>query len=380
MGANTQIEWCDATLNLWWGCTKVSAGCMNCYAEGLADKRLGRSNWGPKGTRQEVKSWRSTLGKIARNAEFFVKCAGCDRRGDSSTWEQDIRAKHPNAITCCPDRDLKPARPRVFVQSMSDTFEGPETMGGNDSLNWAVTERLREDLSMEILRNPELDFLILTKRPENILRWAERCMFTPESKSLPDNVWIGTSVEDQATADARVPHLLEIPAKVRFLSMEPLLGPVDLRVLQSAGPSHPKDNPLIADDMIASRKVSCLYPYLFDPFYAWNADYLDIYPQHATQIHWVIVGGESGKNARPMHPGWVRSLRDQCVAAGVPFFFKQWGEWGREWGDLHERIPLKGSEFAPGWNGGATFMWKVGKKKAGRMLDGRTWDEFPGVQ
>lgn len=365
MGANTQIEWCDATLNLWWGCTKVSAGCMNCYAEGLADKRLGRSNWGPKGTRQEVKSWRSTLSKIARNAEFFVQCAGCGMRGDSRSWEQDIRAKHPNAVTCCPDRDLKPARPRVFVQSMSDTFEGPETMGGNDSLNWAVTERLREDLSMAILRHPELDFLILTKRPENILRWAERCMFTPESKSLPDNVWIGTSVEDQATADARIPELLKIPAKVRFLSMEPLLGPVDLSKWLGLSWVYTSGNTV---DKHPTESVAGW----------WNPNY--DYPP----IHWVIVGGESGKNARPMHPDWVRSLRDQCVAAHVPFFFKQWGEWVVE---THPAADPHADEVSDvfvkrvdPYDYEGLHMCKVGKKKAGRVLERRTWDELPEVQ
>lgn len=342
MGANTQIEWCDATLNLWWGCTKVSAGCMNCYAEGLADKRLGRSNWGPKGTRQEVKSWRSTLRKISKQAK-----------------EEGRRL-------------------RVFVQSMSDTFEGPDTMGGPESENWEIVRRLVTELMFAIVDHPELDFLVLTKRPENAHAFF---MGYTKNLQLPNNLWIGTSVEDQATADARIPELLKIPAKVRFLSMEPLLGAVDLG--HWIGPHgycvfcgspkgdaepHDAENPWKAClnsqcEAAHENKASASYR---RPF------------------HWVIVGGESGKNARPMHPDWVRSLRDQCVAAHVPFFFKQWGEWVVE---THPAADPHADEVSDvfvkrvdPYDYQGLHMCKVGKKKAGRVLDGRTWDEFPKVQ
>lgn len=246
----TKIEWCDATLNLWWGCTKVSDGCKNCYAESLSDQRYKKGAWGPGGQRTEVKSWRETLSKISR------------------------RANKEN-------RRLK-----VFCQSMSDTFEGPETCGGKDSENWKRISALREELLKAIVDHPELDFLVLTKRPENVCRWGPTMMDWVRELGFPDNLWIGTSVEDQKTANERIPRLLEIPAKVRFLSCEPLLSEVDL-------------------------KYSCFNG--ADSFGSLEG------------IHWVIVGGESGLNAREFDPDWARSVRDACQSAGVAFFMKQMG-------------------------------------------------------
>jgi protein gp37 len=324
MAETTNIQWCDATLNLWWGCTKVSDGCKHCYAETLSDQRYKRGAWGPTGTRVEVKSWRSTLNKIAK------------------------RAKAEN-------RRLK-----VFCQSMSDTFEGPETCGGIDSNNWRLMDRLREELWQAVEAHQELDFLILTKRPENIIPFwlTPDCGDSPEERAycgaikLPPNLWIGTSVEDQKTADERIPHLLSVPAAVRFLSCEPLLGPVDL----DEWLDHDRDNPCRCGDGECSA--------------CWQS-------LSAATPNWVICGGESGPNARPMHPDWARSLHDQCVAANVPFFFKQWGEWGVDWSDSHTRIPIKGHDFAPDWNGASEFMFRIGKHSAGRLLDGREWNEFP---
>ena len=286
MAEVTSIEWCDATLNLWWGCTKVSDGCKFCYAEQLSDQRYKKGAWGPKGVRTEVKSWRSTLNKISKRAK-----------------EEGRRL-------------------RVFCQSMSDTFEGTETCG---DANFEVISRLREDLGKAILN--------------------------------PDNVWVGTSVEDQETADKRIPELLKIPAKVRFLSCEPLLGPVDLQ--------YPTFN---GADSIESLEG----------------------------IRWVICGGESGLNARPMHPDWARSLRNQCDCAKVPFFFKQWGEWlpWSQFGDAdipdsceqtrYETVEFQCGKFEnigrPIWCDDIDdnlTLGRVGKKAAGRVLDGRTWSEFP---
>lgn len=326
MGLNTNIEWCDGTLNLWWGCTKISSGCKNCYAEKLSDQRYKKGAWGPDGTRTEVKGWKNTLAKLSKQAK-------------------------------AENRRLK-----VFCQSMSDVFEGPDTMGGVDSDNWKLVSRLQDELLSAILEHPELDFLLLTKRPENVMGIVTRhdCSTTPGYNwSFPDNLWIGTSVEDQKTADERIPHLLKIPAKVRFLSCEPLLGPVDLRGLFDYCPSH---------DFAAGFCVG--------------------YCPDRQYIHWVIVGGESGANARPMHPDWVRSLRDQCTDAGVSFFFKQWGEW----------VPLDvlQNEYLADWMSGDGFgyciteapgftqlrdgMARMGKKRAGRMLNGVFWSEFPEVK
>lgn len=176
---------------------------------------------------------------------------------------------------------------RVFCASLADIFEDYKGDGSAPDRPLSLAP-WRHDLFDLIEKTLNLEWLLLTKRPQNVSKFLQ--------KQLPKNVWIGTSVEDQKAADQRVPRLAEIPAKIRFLSCEPLLGPLDL-----------------------SRYLS--------------------------KIDWVIVGGESGKSPRPMNPEWVRDIRDQCVWAGVAFHFKQWG--GRK------------------------------KKEAGRILDGRTWDEFP---
>lgn len=329
MAQNTHIEWCHDTLNLWWGCTKASDGCKFCYAEHLADQRYHKGNFGPKGVRQEVKSWRSTLNNISKLAK-----------------ETGVRR-------------------RVFCQSMSDTFEGPETMGGAGSENWKTTSRLRLELMMAIQDHPELDFLLLTKRPENAAMFFAQ---KHDGKGILDicgNIWIGTSVEDQKTADERIPHLLQIPAKVRFLSCEPLLGPIDISSFL-----------YMSGDM--GEPAPLLYP----------------------KSHLVIGGGESGPNARPMHPAWPRSLRDQCVAAGVPFFFKQWGEYhprlrNGAWPDGSKQsdgccdhlpgVHLYRDGTRAGELGTASKdeapvnMKRVGKHRAGRLLDGCEWSELPVV-
>jgi protein gp37 len=272
MSEKSAIEWTDHTFNPWWGCTKVSQGCKHCYAETLSN-RFGKAEWGPSGVRIKT---------------------------SAANWKQPLKW----------NRQAKEngTRYRVFCASMADVFE--------DKLDQPELNDWRRELFQLIINTPHLDWQLLTKRPENVNRMIERATGFGDSEMwfhAARNVWIGTSVENQETADERIPHLLHIPAAVRFLSVEPLLGAVDLG-LAGTVPS-------------------------------------DISPQYrlvGSMIHWVIVGGESGRGARPMHPDWVRSIRDQCNEAGVPFFFKQWG--------------------------GAN------KKKTGRLLDGREWDEFPEVQ
>lgn len=310
MGANTGIEWCHATFNPWRGCTKVSAGCKNCYAETMSGRNpavLGV--WGPRGTRVVA-------------AESY--------------WRQPIKW---NAAAAAAGE-----RHRVFCASLADVFEGPETMPASE---WPKVVAARARLFDLISDTPNLDWLLLTKRPQNIMQMlidAGRGF-----QDLPPWVWIGTSVEDQAAADERIPHLLRVPARVRFLSCEPLLGPVDLREWFDAG--HESGGPA-----------------------GWVGEPIG--------IHWVIVGGESGAGARPMHPEWARSLRDQCVAAGVKFFFKQTGEWVP-----YGHIGSLQDEAADRWDGdwtrcairnehGMQFV-RVGKHRAGRQLDGRNWDETP---
>lgn len=318
MGEHTKIEWADHTFNPWIGCTKVSAGCAHCYAETMMDKRLGRAQWGPGQPRVHTSA-----------ANWATPIA----------WNDQARAEG--------------RRLRVFCASLADVFD-PE-----------VPTMWRVDLLQLIDDTPHLDWLLLTKRPELVagLLGAASNGNMVDFRHMP-NIWLGTSVEDQAAADVRIPVLLSIQAKVRFLSMEPLLGAVDL-----------------------------------EDFYVGRAD--GNVDSCLTRIHWVIVGGESGPAARPMHPQWARDVRDQCNAAGVAFLFKQWGEHIPQDhahvldDDAQVRI-LNGDmpgaivcETAPPLlaNGGGdpSFStrimptYKVGKHAAGRLLDGRTWDEVPDV-
>jgi protein gp37 len=180
-------------------------------------------------------------------------------------------------------------------------------------------------IMQEVEKNPQWTFIFLTKRPENV-EWFWRPPWP--------NAWLGVSCENQARADERIPILLQIPAAMRFVSLEPMLGPVDLRFCDE-------------------------FP---------DAD--GCYEDARHGIDWVIPGGESGPGARPLHPDWVRSVRDQCQAAGVPFFFKGWGEYSyelREYGPDGENWIDK-NEY---------FRNHVGKKVSGRLLDGRTWEEYP---
>lgn len=292
MGENSAIEWTDHTFNPWIGCTKVSPGCDHCYAETLATNRLGVA-WGPHAER---------------------------RRTAESTWRQPLAWNRKAA------REGK--RARVFCASLADVFDNQ------------VPVKWRDDLWTLIAETPHLDWLLLTKRPQNISQMLPGAW---RNEAWP-NVWLGTTVEHQAEADRRIRHLLAVPAKVRFLSCEPLLGPVDLRHLPSWAP---RDN----FDALMSDGIS------------------------DARIHWVIAGGESGPGARPMHPEWARALRDQCAAAGVPFFFKQWGDWMPR-RQAHE-LGVIGARTGHPWGLCQPDMAQVGKKRAGALLDGREHREIP---
>lgn len=311
----TTIEWtatrhADGTVtpgfsfNPWLGCSKVSPGCVNCYAESFA-RRYGKAEWGP--TAQRVRTseanWRKPLAWNAK-AEKEGQCY------------------------------------KVFCASLADVFEDNPQVAP-----W------REELVHLIAATKSLDWLLLTKRPENV---------EPALRSIPlpggvlnawdllesgyfSNVWLGTSVENQDQADKRIPALLAIPATIRFLSCEPLLGPLDLSW------------------------------YLAPRF---SADDLRHEPWR-NGVEWVIAGGESGPGARPAHEDWARSLRDQCQGYGVPFFWKQWGQW------------LPTSQQPDGWHNNSThqlaadkqtvghFIRLPSKHAAGRLLDGREWNEMP---
>lgn len=350
MSANTSIEWCDHTFNPWVGCTKVSPGCDHCYAEGWA-KRAGKAGgviWGGERRRTSEANWRQPMrwNAIAA-AGHFVECSGCGRRGDARTWEDDIRRKHPQAITCCPDRKLVATRPRVFCASLADVFDNQ------------VQAQWREDLFELIRMTPHLDWLLLTKRIGNAARMLPE-KFGPATYP---NAWIGVTVVNQEGADRDIPKLLAVPAARRFLSIEPMLGPIDLEKAKALRS--------LCGTCKAGKSNSCFLS------------------QPGPFVDWVICGGESGPHARPMHPDWPRSLRDQCAAAGVPFLFKQWGEWaqadpipGVKFGDELRRGTVQHLHAAGNPEGyfrrGDAYVRRVGKKAAGRLLDGREHTNFPG--
>jgi protein gp37 len=226
---------------------------------------------------------------------------------------------------------------RVFCASMGDVFEDHPQTGD-----------ARARLFTLIERTLWLDWMLLTKRPENIMDMIP-IDWVP---GLPDNVWIGTSVEDQQRADERIPALLDVPAQVRFLSCEPLIGPVDLQYVLGVERM----------DVLESEP---------NP---WGVEmFATMQGRLGGGLHWVIVGGESGPGARPMHPHWARTLRDQCETAEVAFFMKQWGAWAPS----HDRHADLMMYAEPDAEDTAVALSRVGKKHAGRLLDGRTWDDVP---
>ncbi len=276
--AKTKIEWADRVWNPVVGCTPASEGCAHCYAKRIYDR-------------------------------FY----------------QD---KPFSKIQLHPERVLTPFQwrkpSRIFVNSMSDLFHPDVPFKFIDDIFGVMTGATRHT------------FMVLTKRPDRMLEFANQ-YYLPGAKVT--NIWMGVTVENQRTADERIPLLLQTPAAVRFISVEPMLGPVDLTGINGALSSWWKNG-----------EIDCV---------------------DKGSIGWVICGGETGPGARPMHPDWVRALRDQCQDAGVPFFFKSWGEWvagypqGISMANRAQKY-IHGSEF-----------FRVGKKLAGRLLDGREWNEFP---
>ena len=236
MAENSGIEWTHHTFNPWIGCTKVSPACDHCYAEAW-DKRFGGERWGPHAPRKRTKTW-----------------------GNPVKWQKRAEAEG--------------TRYRVFCASLADVFDNHRSI----DVSW------RRELWALIRDTPDLDWLLLTKRPQNIWRylpntWGEGWQ----------NVWLGTTAENQEEWDRRWPHLARVPARVRFFSCEPLLGPIEMR--------------------------------------------------GSGNLHWMITGGESGAHYRPAEADWFRSLRDQCAELGIPFLFKQWE------GRNQKEIKAKGREL-----------------------------------
>ncbi len=300
----TKIEWADKVWNPVVWCTPISEGCRNCYAKPIFER-------------------------FHPGEKFFeVKCL-------EYRLDQPLHWK-------------KPAR--VFVNSMSDLFH-PDVPGDFIGQVWYRMAHAHRH-----------NFLILTKRPARMREWVDHFL-TECLSGVFQNIWLGVTAENQQAADERIPFLLETPAAVRFVSVEPMLGAVNLEKYLQYPPFH------------EHYKMT------------WGV-------KEAIGVDWVICGGESGPKARPMHPDWARGLRDQCVDAGVPFFFKQWGEWERlddhrgiEWmfsnpktGFFAENHPDDTEFVCGGASSHGQHMVKVGKKSAGRLLDGREWNDFPEVE
>ena len=331
MGDKSKIEWTDATWNPITGCTQISEGCANCYAKRNAEGRL--------------------RGKYGYPADDPFRVTF-----------------HVDKI----DQPLKWSRPRkIFVCSMGDLFHED------------VTDEMLDDVFDVMALASHHTFLILTKRPERMKeylfmlpdrigygdvfceavreidqddpdftgavmnRWVKKALSVEagveniakleQGFPLP-NVWLGVTAENQQRADERIPVLLQIPAAKNFVSVEPMLGPVDISEYLLGERGHASEAPMLSP------------------------------------LDWVICGGETGANARPLHPDWVRGLRDQCQMAGVPFFFKSWGDWYPNWSEM-SRDDIDYDK--PHVSVGRLSFVHCGKKQSGRLLEGRTWDEEP---
>ena len=387
MAEHSTIEWTDATWSPITGCTLVSEGCRHCYAAGLAATRL--------------KHHPSRVGLARINAAGEAKFTG-EVRFNEEWLDQPLRWRRPRRIFVCAHGDLfHESVPDEWIDKVfavmalasQHTFQvltkRPERMAAYFAETWQVPARPATwvgDLEIPARqastddRWHQIDFAIDSITIMNPLFDHDR-FWTSNGNligkiawprcPLP-NVWLGTSAEDQATADERIPHLLATPAAVRFLSAEPLLGDIQCSGLSNDGKR--KWNYLTGETGI---------------MYQDGPDF-----EYGPRLDWVIVGGESGRHARPMHPDWALSLRDQCVAAGVPFFFKQWGEWapGSVTGP-NERSIYSATYWDGKWDyvriGRAhpddhrdeeADVFRVGKKAAGRLLDGREWSQMPGVE
>lgn len=379
----TGIEWTDATWNPVTGCDKVSAGCDNCYAltQAARLKAMGSADY-------------QTDGKPPTSGPGFGVAMHAHRLDQPLRW-------------------TKPKK--VFVNSMSDLWHP------------RVTEEHIAKVFAVMTLSPQHTFQVLTKRPKRMRAMLSRVGFrqqvrdlvlgaggeagwlipgqcvicrhattrhgqngcrstgcdcgsaswhVPASRTLwpLPNVWLGVSVEDQRRADERIPELANTPAAVRFLSCEPLLGAVTLPSLCACGCG--------CGETVAQAKGEGSDP-------GWlPRDLAEAAVGANLGVDWVIVGGESGHGARPMHPAWVTGLRDQCVAAGVPFLFKQWGEWSpvpeatehrRETDSVVRRdgVVYPITQAGPWCGTDDATVRRVGKHAAGRTLDGRTWDQYP---
>jgi protein gp37 len=319
MGKDSKIEWTDHTFNPWLGCSKVSIACDHCYAERMGARM--HVPWGVNTRRRKTKTWRDPVrwNKQAKKAA-------------TEGWHR---------------------RPKVFCGSLCDVFEARPEL-----------DEWRDELWELVAETTDLTWLLLTKRPMNVLHnvppsWHD---------DWPGHVWVGTTVEDHPKAEHRLRYLCNIPAPVRFVSCEPLLGEVDFTRVRLT--PYSTANVLNGEVRDSRGRIEMLQS-------------LQIRP-----VDWVIAGGESGAKARITDPNWVRKLRDDCETAKTPFFFKQWGEWApsANWDGIPDEdaprdtgtvmLPVD-PERPSGWS---IKMRRVGKKNAGKLLDGHEWTQSPQVK
>ena len=319
MGASTAIAWTDATWNCWQGCHKVSAGCKNCYM--FTDKQ-----------------------RYGQTPDVVIRSAAATFNAPLKWAKNREKYGHIN---------------RVFVDSWSDFFI--EEADAWRAEAWAI-----------IRQTPNLTYQLCTMRPERIAA----CLPADWGTGYP-NVWLMVTAENQPMADLRIPILLSIPVLVHGVSVEPMVGAVDLTRITA-----PDDHEWYFSALDEGDIYHSIHGEVSDG------------PEHG-RLDWVICGGESGPNARPMLPEWAEDLRDQCEGAGVAFFFKQWGEWAP--GACADHLPSRTERTATWWNGrwlydsltprqseelhrdDAPDVYRLGKEAAAAMLDGREWKEFPAV-
>ncbi len=384
---STSIEWTHHTRNFWWGCSKVSPACRNCYAEVLG-RLFGKKHFGAPVL------WGDSQPRVERLKQAREECLALNAKAaktrlfEGEAWVHSgttqITGK-PESICVFASRASVPVTKRnasdmkeiplaewnalpayrtlVFVNSMSDWLDDLVP------IEWLAF------LLATIYDCPHLTFQLLTKRPQN---WSERLRQTLGPAGVgdvgktenwlagnpPPNVWIGTTVENQEWADKRIPHLVKIPAPVRFLSCEPLIGPLDLSAALNPAvevghfngdTERLKEDAQFAGAMAAMFKAAA---------------------RHIAGVHWVITGGESGGKAEPSDPAWFRSLRDQCAASDVPFFFKQWGEY-LPTSHMEAAGATKRSYKGKRCRDSDSLMLRVGKDVAGNHLDGKQHLAFP---
>lgn len=320
----TGITWTNATWNPVTGCSKVSAGCANCYAE---------------------RDW----ARLANNPKLP------DYQGRKFT---DVMC-HENRL----DQPIRWTRPRmIFVNSMSDLF--------HEDVPFDFIDKVFDVMGA----TPHHTYQILTKRAARMKEYVDHRFIELKSISPLENVWLGVTAENQEAANERIPVLLDTPAALRFVSIEPMVGPVNLDMM-------------ITENM--GDRFRVIHSALMGKKTLWDTKNL-IGEEDINKLDWVICGGESGPKARPVDPEWIKSLRDQCNFTNTPFFFKQWGEYIDESQITDRSVQMSGKTYHSLMSGKlitdsvlsekASTLWRCGKKVAGNKLDGEVIEQFPGVK